>query len=102
IAEKWIEQGKVEKSTEKKGEKLVFEVATPSAPVATGTSDLQAKLNEALAQLEQARSEIEAKDKEHAGVIEQLKQESSVKLGAETKRADEAEAALAEATKKAK
>ncbi|EPV3661280.1 MULTISPECIES: hypothetical protein [Enterobacter cloacae complex] len=102
IAEKWIEQGKVEKSTEKKGEKLVFEVATPSAPVATGTSDLQAKLNEALAQLEQARSEIEAKDKEHAGVIEQLKQESAVKLGAETKRADEAEAALAEATKKAK
>ncbi|HEO9603145.1 TPA: hypothetical protein QIM42_001065 [Enterobacter ludwigii] len=102
IAEKWIEQGKVEKSTEKKGEKLVFEVATPSAAVATGTSDLQAKLNEALAQLEQARSEIEAKDKEHAGVIEQLKQESAVKLGAETKRADEAEAALAEATKKAK
>jgi len=102
IAEKWIEQGKVEKSTEKKGEKLVFEVATPSAPVANGTSDLQAKLNEALAQLEQARSEIEAKDKEHAGVIEQLKQESAVKLGAETKRADEAEAALAEATKKAK
>jgi len=102
IAEKWIEQGKVEKSTEKKGEKLVFEVATPSAPVATGTSDLQAKLNEALAQLEQARSEIEAKDKEHVGVIEQLKQESAVKLGAETKRADEAEAALAEATKKAK
>lgn len=102
IAEKWIEQGKVEKSTEKKGEKLVFEVATPSAPVATGTSDLQAKLNEALAQLEQARYEIEAKDKEHAGVIEQLKQESAVKLGAETKRADEAEAALAEATKKAK
>ncbi|HEJ7514681.1 hypothetical protein [Klebsiella oxytoca] len=102
IAEKWIEQGKVEKSTEKKGEKLVFEVATPSAPVAASTSDLQSKLNEALSQLEQARSEIEAKDKEHAEVIEQLKQESAVKLGAETKRADEAEAALAEATKKAK
>lgn len=102
IAEKWIEQGKVEKSTEKKGEKLVFEVATPSAPVAASTSDLQSKLNEALSQLEQARSEIEAKDKEHAEVIEQLKQESAVKLGTETKRADEAEAALAEATKKAK
>lgn len=102
IAEKWIEQGKVEKSTEKKGEKLVFEVATSSAPVASGASDLQSKLNEALAQLEQARSEIDAKDKEHAEVIEQLKQESAVKLDAETKRADAAEAALAEAIKKAK
>lgn len=102
IAEKWIEQGKVEKSTEKKGEKLVFEVATPSAPVASSASDFQSKLNEALAQLEQARSEIDAKDKEHAEVIEQLKQESAFKLDAETKRADAAEAALAEATKKAK
>ncbi|HDR2404858.1 TPA: hypothetical protein QCH84_001211 [Enterobacter asburiae] len=102
IAEKWIEQGKAEKSTDKKGEKLVFEVATPSAPVANGASDLQSKLNEALAQLEQARSEIDAKDKEHAEVIEQLKQESAVKLDAETKRADAAEAALAEAIKKAK
>lgn len=102
IAEKWIEQGKAEKSTDKKGEKLVFEVATPSAPVASGASDLQSKLNEALAQLEQARSEIDVKDKEHAEVIEQLKQESAVKLDAETKRANEAEAALAEAIKKAK
>lgn len=102
IAEKWIEQGKAEKSTEKKGEKLVFQVATPSAPVASGASDLQSKLNEALAQLEQARSEIDAKDKEHAEVIEQLKQESAAKLDAETKRANEAEAALAEAIKKAK
>ncbi|HAS1025843.1 TPA: hypothetical protein I3764_001447 [Enterobacter cloacae] len=102
IAEKWIEQGKVEKSTEKKGEKLVFEVATPSAPVASSASDLQSKLNEALAQLEQARSEIDAKDKEHAEVIEQLKQESAVKLDAETKRANAAEAIMAEAIKKAK
>lgn len=102
IAEKWIEQGKAEKSTEKKGEKLVFEVATSSAPVASGASDLQSKLNEALAQLEQARSEIDVKDKEHAEVIEQLKQESAAKLDAETKRANEAEAALAEAIKKAK
>lgn len=102
IAEKWIEQGKVEKSTEKKGEKLVFEMATSSAPVASVASDLQSKLNEALAQLEQARSEIDVKDKEHAEVIEQLKQESAVKLDAETKRANEAEAALAEAIKKAK
>ncbi|MDZ5638969.1 hypothetical protein [Enterobacter sp. A103] len=91
IAEKWIEQGRVEKSTEKKGEKLVFEVATPSAPVASGASDLQSKLNEALEQLKQAQSDAEAKDKAHADA-----------LAAETKRADEAEAALAEAIKKAK
>ncbi|MFW7198064.1 hypothetical protein [Enterobacter sp. BNK-16] len=91
IAEKWIEQGKVEKSTEKKGEKLVFEVATPSAPVASGASDLQSKLNDALEQLKQAQSDAETKDKAHADA-----------LAAETKRADEAEAALAEAIKKAK
>lgn len=91
IAEKWIEQGKVEKSTEKKGEKLVFEVATPSAPVASGASDLQSKLNDALEQLKQAQSDAETKDKAHADA-----------LAAETKRADDAEAALAEAIKKAK
>ena len=81
IAEKWIEQGKVEKSTERKGEKLVFEVATPSAPVTSGASDLQSKLNDAL---------------------EQLKQAHATELESANKRADEAEAALAEATKKAK
>ncbi|MHA0274753.1 hypothetical protein [Enterobacter ludwigii] len=102
IAEKWIEQGKVEKSTEKKGEKLVFEVATPSAPVATGTSDLQAKLNDALEQLKQAQSDADAKDKEHADVLEQLKQAHATELESANKRADEAEAALAEAIKKAK
>lgn len=102
IAEKWIEQGKVEKSTEKKGEKLVFEVATPAAPVATGASDLQSKINDALKQLKQAQSDADAKDKEHADALEQLKHEHADALAAETKRADEAEAALAEATKKAK
>lgn len=102
IAEKWIEQGKVEKSTEKKGEKLVFEVATPSAPVASGASDLQTKLNDALEQLKQAQSEADAKDKEHADALEQLKQAHASELESANKRADEAEAALAEATKKAK
>ncbi len=102
IAEKWIEQGKVEKSTEKKGEKLVFEVATPSAPVTSGANDFQSKLNDALTQLEQARSEIEAKDKEHAEVIVQLKQAHAAELESAPKRAGEAEAALAEVTKKAK
>lgn len=102
IAEKWIEQGKVEKSTEKKGEKLVFEVATPSAPVASGASDLQSKLNDALEQLKQAQSDADAKDKEHADALEQLKQVHAAELESANKRADEAEAALAEATKKAK
>lgn len=102
IAEKWIEQGKVEKSTEKKGEKLVFEVATPSAPVASGASDLQSKLNEALEQLKQAQSDADAKDKEHADALEQLKQAHAAELESANKRADEAEAALAEAIKKAK
>lgn len=102
IAEKWIEQGKVEKSTEKKGEKLVFEVATPSAPVASGASDLQSKLNDALEQLKQAQSDAEAKDKEHADALEQLKQAHASELESANKRADEAELALAEAIKKAK
>ncbi|EKS7426666.1 hypothetical protein QCK43_001412 [Enterobacter cancerogenus] len=102
IAEKWIEQGKVEKSTEKKGEKLVFEVATPSATVASGASDLQSKLNDTLEQLKQAQSDAEAKDKEHADTLEQLKQAHAAELESATKRADEAEAALAEAIKKAK
>ncbi|WP_394743784.1 hypothetical protein [Escherichia coli] len=102
IAEKWIEQGKVEKSTEKKGEKLVFEVATPSAPVASSASDLQSKLNDALEQLKQAQSDADAKDKEHADALEQLKQAHASELESANKRAEEAESALAEATKKAK
>lgn len=102
IAEKWIEQGKVEKSTEKKGEKLVFEVATPSAPVASDSSDLQSKLNDALEQLKQAQSDADAKDKEYADALEQLKQAHATELESANKRADEAEVALAEATKKAK
>ncbi|EMJ5171286.1 hypothetical protein RLO55_001591 [Klebsiella aerogenes] len=102
IAEKWIEQGKAEKSTDKKGEKLVFEVATPSGLVASGASDLQSKLNDALEQLKQAKSDADAKDKEHADAIEQLKQVHAAELESANKRAEEAEAALAEATKKAK
>ncbi|HCR0072969.1 TPA: hypothetical protein OMT76_002419 [Klebsiella aerogenes] len=102
IAEKWIEQGKAEKSTDKKGEKLVFEVATPSAPVAFGASDLQSKLNDALEQLKQAKSDADAKDKEHSDALEQLKQVHAAELESANKRAEEAEAALAEATKKAK
>lgn len=91
IAEKWIEQGKVEKSTEKKGEKLVFEVATPSAPVSKDETGIQKQLDEALEQVKTLTDEAEAKDKTHADA-----------LAVETKRADEAEAALAAATKKDK
>ena len=102
IAEMWIEQGKVEKSTDKKGEKLVFEVATPSAPVASGASELQSKLNDALEQMKQVQSDADAKDKEHTDALEQLKQAHATELESANKRADEAEAALAEAIKKAK
>lgn len=91
VAEKWIAQGKAEKSTEKKGEKLTFEVATPSAPVSTDTSAIQLKLDEALAQVQALNEAAETKETVHA--------ES---LAKETKRADDAEAGLAEALKKAK
>lgn len=91
VAEKWIASGKAEKSTEKKGEKLVFEVATPSAPVNADLTGIQKQLGEALEQVKALTDEAEAKDKVHADA-----------LAAETKRADEAEAALAAATKKDK
>ncbi len=91
VAEKWIAQGKAEKSTEKKGEKLTFEVATPSAPVSTDTSAIQLKLDEALAQVQTLTEAAATNETDHA--------ES---LAKETKRADDAEAALAEALKKAK
>lgn len=91
VAEKWIATGKAEKTSEKKGEKLTFEVATPSAPVSTDTSVLQSKLDEALEQLKAAQESAEAKEKEHADALE-----------AEKKRADDAEAALLAANKKDK
>lgn len=101
IAEKWVAVGKAEASKEK-GEALQFEVATPSAPVSADTSALQTQLNDALEQLKQAQSDADTKDKEHAETLEQLKQVQAEELQAVTKRAEEAEAALAEATKKAK
>lgn len=91
VAEKWIATGKAEKTSEKKGEKLTFEVATPSAPVSTDTSVLQSKLDEALEQLKAAQESAVAKEKEHADALE-----------AEKKRADDAEAALLAANKKDK
>ncbi|RAZ03413.1 hypothetical protein DP197_22245, partial [Enterobacter hormaechei subsp. xiangfangensis] len=82
--------GKAKETDKKKGEKLAFEVATPSAPAADLT-DLQKQLADALEQNQKLIADGEAKDKAHADT-----------LAAETKRADEAEAALAEAIKKAK
>ena len=91
VAEKWIASGKAEKTSDKKGEKLTFEVATPSVPISSDTSVLQPKLNEALEQVKQLQDAAASKEKEHADALE-----------AETKRADEAEAALAAAIKKDK
>ncbi len=102
IADKWIDQGKAEASKEKASEKLVFEVATPSAPVSADTSALQAKLNDALEQLKTAQSDLEDKDKQHADALEQLKTAQETELAAANKRADDAEAALTAATKKDK
>lgn len=91
VAEKWIAHGKAEKTSEKKGEKLTFEVATPSAPVSADSSALQTRLNDALEQVKQLQDAAANKEKEHADA-----------LALETKRADEAEAALAAAIKKDK
>lgn len=89
-AERWISTGKAKETDKKKGEKLTFEVTTPSAPAADLTA-LQKQLADALEQNQKLIADGEAKDKAHADA-----------LAAETKRADEAEAALAEAIKKAK
>lgn len=91
VAEKWITSGKAEKATEKKGEKLAFEVATPSGPVSADSSAIQSQLNDALAQIKQLQDDATTKEREHADA-----------LAAETKRADDAEAALAAAIKKDK
>lgn len=89
-AERWLENGKAKETDKKKGEKLSFEVATPSAQMAD-LSGLQMQLAEALEQNQKLIADGEAKDKAHADA-----------LAAETKRADEAEAALAAASKKDK
>lgn len=100
VAAKWVAAGKAE-PTKEKGEKLVFEVATPSAPVSNGNA-LQSQLNEALEQLNTAQSELEVKDKAHADALEQLNTAHAAELAAAVIRAEAAESALADATKKAK
>ncbi|ECV5573455.1 hypothetical protein H9O32_000821 [Salmonella enterica subsp. enterica] len=89
-AERWIKSGKAKETDKKKGEKLTFEVATPSAKAAD-LSGLQKQLADALEQNEKLTSEAEAKEKAHADA-----------LAAEKKRADDAEAALEEMKKKVK
>ena len=89
-AKRWLENGKAKETDKKKGEKLSFEVATPSAQTAD-LSDLQKQLADALEQNQKLIADGEAKDKAHADA-----------LAAETKRADDAVAALAAASKKDK
>ncbi|ERK06053.1 hypothetical protein L580_2737 [Serratia fonticola AU-P3(3)] len=88
VADKWIKSNKAEKSMEKKGEKLTFEVATPSVSAGIDDSQTQSQLFDALAQLSKLTDEAEAANKANADA-----------LAAEKKRADEAEAALAATTK---
>lgn len=89
-AKRWLENGKAKETDKKKGEKLSFEVATPSAQTAD-LSDLQKQLADALEKNQKLIADGEAKDKAHADA-----------LAAETKRADDAVAALAAASKKDK
>lgn len=89
-AERWLQTGKAKKTDQKKGEKLSFEVATPSAQTAD-ISGLQKQLADALEQNEKMIAEAESKEKEHADA-----------LAVEKKRADDAEAVLAELKSKGK
>jgi len=89
-ADRWIKAGKAKETDKKKGEKLTFEVATPSGKSAD-LSGIQKQLSDALEQNEKLIADAEAKEKAHADA-----------LAAEKKRADEAEAALADLQKKGK
>ena len=89
-AQRWLDTGKAKETDKKKGEKLSFEVATPSAQ-STDLSGLQKQLAYALEQNQKLIADGEAKDKAHADA-----------LAAEKKRADDAEAALEELKKKVK
>lgn len=63
VAEKWIASGKAEKSTEKKGEKLVFEVATPSSPVSSNAKALQDQIDALTKRAEEAEAALAAATK---------------------------------------
>lgn len=104
VAEKWIEKGKAEKTSEKKGEKLTFEVATPSAKSAD-LSGLQKQLADALenlAEVTKSRDEARNRAVQLAEQSAEDKIASDEKLAEMTKRAKDAEAALEELKKKVK
>lgn len=104
VAEKWIEQGKAEKTSEKKGEKLTFEVATHSAKSAE-LSGLQKQLADALenlAEVTKSRDEARNRAVQLAEQSAEDKIASDEKLAEMTKRAKDAEAALEELKKKVK
>jgi hypothetical protein len=67
-AERWISAGKAKETDKKKGEKLSFEVATPSKQTAD-LSDLQKQLADALEQNQELIADGEAKDKAHADAL---------------------------------
>ncbi|MGR3180954.1 hypothetical protein [Enterobacter cancerogenus] len=103
-AERWLENGKAKETDKKKGEKLSFEVATPSAHSAD-LSGLQKQLADALENLDEAtKSRDEARNRA-VQLAEQSAEDkiaSDEKLAEMTKRAKDAEAALEELKKKAK
>lgn len=69
-AARWKASGKAKDTDKKKGEKLSFEVATPSAQAAD-LSGLQKQLADALEQNQKLIADGEAKDKAHADALEQ-------------------------------
>ncbi|WP_410674534.1 hypothetical protein [Citrobacter braakii] len=103
-AARWKASGKAKDTDKKKGEKLVFEVATPSAP--TGDlSDLQKQLADALdnlAEVTKSRDEARNRAVQLAEQSAEDKIASDEKLAEMTKRAKDAEAALEELKKKVK
>ncbi|MBM7346060.1 hypothetical protein [Pantoea coffeiphila] len=102
IAEKWLAEGKAEKTTEKKGEKLSFAVAAPSTSTSSSASELQTQLKAALAEVQVLKDAAEAATTTHAAELEAVQKAHATALEIEKQRADAAEAALAEIQKKAK
>ncbi|QXR24448.1 hypothetical protein EGK69_006140 [Citrobacter freundii] len=103
-AARWKASGKAQDTDKKKGEKLVFEVAAPSAP-SGDLSGLQKQLADALenlAEVTKSRDEARNRAVQLAEQSAEDKIASDEKLAVMTKRAKDAEAALEELKKKAK
>ncbi|WP_205950245.1 hypothetical protein [Pantoea stewartii] len=91
-AQRWIETGKAKETDKKKGNKLTsFEVATPSGPVSDEATVVQKKLDDANAQIQTLKDQIDAAESKHKAELE-----------AETKRADDAEAEVKKLSNKDK